>query len=44
MNSLYVLNGQTTIYNGKDKSKSWHLKLGYMSDRGLKELKKTGSI
>lgn len=43
-NSLYVLNGQTTIEEAsiidsdEDKSKLWHLRLGHMSQRWLKKL------
>ncbi|KAH9803501.1 hypothetical protein KPL71_001790 [Citrus sinensis] len=47
-NGLYVLNGQTVIgeasvtESGEDKSKLWHLRLGHMSEKGLKELEKKG--
>ena len=45
-NGMYVMNGQTVIgeasitENGEDKSKLWHLKLGHISEKGLKELEK----
>ncbi|KAH9751241.1 Integrase catalytic domain-containing protein [Citrus sinensis] len=48
LNGLYVLNGQTTvgeasvIENSEDKARLWHLRLGHMSERGLKELQKKG--
>ncbi|KAH9681219.1 hypothetical protein KPL71_026889 [Citrus sinensis] len=47
-NGLYVMNRQTVIgeasitESGEDKSKLWHLRLGHMSEKGLKELEKKG--
>ncbi|KAH9706111.1 hypothetical protein KPL70_012113 [Citrus sinensis] len=45
-NGLYVMNGQTVIgeasitESSEDKSKLWHLRLGHISEKGLKELEK----
>ena len=43
-----MLNGHTTVGEAsvtemsEDKVRLWHLRLGHMSDRGLKELQKKG--
>lgn len=48
LNGLYVLGGQTTIKEAsvteknEERSKIWHLRLGHISEKGLKELKKQG--
>lgn len=48
INGLYVLNGQTTVRqasvtnSSEYRSKVWHLRLGHMSERALKEIQKKG--
>lgn len=44
-NGLYALNGTIVVDEAsvidltKNRTKQWHLKLGYMSEKGLKDLK-----
>ena len=50
-NGVYELNGEVkvgesgvSIDSNIDKTKLWHLRLGYMSEMGLKELEKQGVL
>lgn len=46
MNSLYILQAKTvvgrsaTVYEKQDNSSLWHMRLGYLSEKGLLELSK----
>lgn len=48
VNDLYVLNGYATVGdtsvpdNSEGKLKLWHFRLGYLSDKGFKELRNQG--
>lgn len=50
-NDVYILDGEViaresgvSIDSSIDKTKLWHLRLGHMSKRGLKELEKQGLL
>ncbi|KAH9648136.1 hypothetical protein KPL70_025471 [Citrus sinensis] len=48
-NGLYILVGSSSTPGimasvSKDKTKLWHMRLGHMSEKGLRELKKQGVI